>query len=354
MPLKKFNLGLIIPPLLIFSLSFMTLYSVSPNHAKNQLLFFIIGVLFYLGLSIIDYSVLAQFWKPLYVTNLGLLILIFVLGQTISGSTRWFTFFGFSLQPSEFAKFTLILTLGALLSQKPQRLKSFKGVIQLSLLFIPFFFAVVIQPDLGTTLVLLATFLGVLFYAGLNKLYFLVGFFLAGISSSPLWSLLKDYQKERILVFLNPQLDNLGAGYNVVQSLIAVGSGGLFGKGFGQGSQSHLQFLPAYWTDFIFASFSEEWGFIGLVILLLFFTVLFGFILYTASKSKDLLGHALVIGVFITLFSQFFINVGMNLGIMPVTGIPLPFMTYGGSSLITNLAMLGLVQSVWVHSFQRV
>ena len=177
----------------------------------------------------------------------------------------------------------------------------------------------------------------------------MAGFFLLSLGSSQIWNVLKDYQKKRILVFLNPQLDDLGAGYNVIQSLIAVGSGGLFGKGFGMGSQSHLNFLPAYWTDFILASFLEEWGFIGFMVLILFFISLLFFILGVSFKAKDFLGVSLSIGVFIILFSQFFINVGMNLGLMPITGIPLPFMTYGGSALVTNLAMMGLVQSIWIN-----
>jgi rod shape determining protein RodA len=346
---KKFNLTLVITPFLIFSLGFITLYSVSSFHAKGQLIFFIFGVLLYLLISNIDYRFLASLWKYFYGINLVLLLLVFIIGRTTFGSARWLTIFGFSLQPSEFAKFTQILALGSLISQSPEKIKTFKGLLKLVLPFVPFFLMVVIQPDLGTTLVLAATLLGVLLYVGLNKLWFLGGFFFIGILSSPLWTLLKDYQKERILVFLNPQFDNLGAGYNVVQSLIAVGSGGIFGKGFGYGTQSHLEFLPAYWTDFILASFAEEWGFVGFIVFLILFTLLLFFILRTATKSSDYLGVVLGIGVFVTIFAQFFINVGMNLGIMPVTGIPLPFMTYGGSALLTNMAMLGLVQSVWIH-----
>ncbi len=349
---KKFNPILVLFPFLIFLLGFITLYSVNPSNAQSQFLYFLFGFLIYLLISLLDYSVLASFWKQFYFLNLFLLVLVFVLGRTAFGSTRWLTLFGFSIQPSEFAKFTLILMLGALISQKPSRLHNIKGLFQLLVPFIAFFVAVVIQPDLGTSLILFATFFGVLFYMGLSKIWFLAGLSLIGILSSPIWSFLKDYQRERILVFLNPQLDNLGSGYNVVQSLIAAGSGGIFGKGFGQGSQSHLEFLPAYWTDFIFASFSEEWGFLGLSVLLLFFTILLGSILFVSRKSENTLGVALCVGVFITLFFQFFINVGMNLGIMPVTGIPLPLMTYGGSSLITNMAMLGLVQSVWIHTSQ--
>ena len=346
---KKFNLGLVIPPTLIFALGFTTLYSVSPEHAKNQLLFFIVGIAIYLLFSSLNYEFLASLWKYFYFGNLILLALVFILGKTVSGSARWFTIFGFSVQPSEFAKFVEVLSLGALISQKYENISTVKGLLKLIFPFVPFFILVFIQPDLGTTLVLIGTLIGVLFYIGLNKLWFMAGFFLLSLGSSQIWNVLKDYQKKRILVFLNPQLDDLGAGYNVIQSLIAVGSGGLFGKGFGMGSQSHLNFLPAYWTDFILASFLEEWGFIGFMVLILFFISLLFFILGVSFKAKDFLGVSLSIGVFIILFSQFFINVGMNLGLMPITGIPLPFMTYGGSALVTNLAMMGLVQSIWIN-----
>ena len=346
---KKFNLGLVIAPFLIFTLGFVTLYSVSLEHAKNQLFFFILGSGVYVLISVIDYKFLASLWKYFYGVNLFLLALVFIIGRTTFGSVRWLTIFGFSIQPSEFAKFVEVLALGALISERPQWINNLKGILRLIAPFVPFFIMVVIQPDLGTTLILAAVLIGVLLYLGLNKLWFLGAVFFFGLISSPLWSLLKDYQKQRILVFLNPQLDNLGAGYNVVQSLIAVGSGGLLGKGFGYGTQSHLEFLPAYWTDFILASFAEEWGFVGFAVFLLIFIALLIFVLKTANKASDFLGTALVIGVFVALFSQFFINVGMNLGLMPVTGIPLPFMTYGGSALVTNLAMLGLVQSVWIH-----
>lgn len=347
---KKLNLGLVIVPILIFSLGFVTLYSVSPSRAESQLLFFLVGILVYLSFSFLDYSVVSRAWKIFYFVNLFLLFLLFILGRTAFGSTRWLTILGFSIQPSEFAKFTLVLSLASIISHKPNTVHNLKGLFKLSFLFIPFFAAVLIQPDLGTSLILFATLIGVLVFMGMNKLIVFGGFFFLGLISTPLWNLLKDYQKERILVFLNPQLDSLGAGYNVVQSMIAIGSGGVSGKGFGHGSQSHLEFLPAYWTDFIFASFAEEWGFLGVFILLILFFMLFGSILITINRAKDLSGVAIGSGVLILFLTQFFINIGMNLGLMPVTGIPLPLMTYGGSALITNMALLGLIQSVWVHS----
>ena len=217
------------------------------------------------------------------------------------------------------------------------------------LYIVPLFGLVFIQPDLGTSIVIISIVLAILWFGGLKKIYFVVSLLLVGVFSTPLWSLLKDYQRERILVFLNPSLDILGSGYNVIQSSIAIGSGGLFGRGFGRGTQSHLQFLPVFWTDFVFAAFAEEWGFVGVMLLLSLFTILFFIILTISVKTKDSFGSLISIGVFTVFFLQFIVNVGMNLGIMPVTGIPLPLVSYGGSSLLTSAFLLGLVQSVWIH-----
>jgi len=223
------------------------------------------------------------------------------------------------------------------------------GRRRLAVLFLPMLFLVVVQPDLGTTIILLLIFVGMLFYAGVNKIYFVLAFVVLGLFSSPIWANLHDYQKERIIVFLNPTLDVAGSGYNVIQSTIAIGSGGLLGRGFGHGTQTHLQFLPVYWTDFIFAAFAEEWGLVGVVCILVFYAALLVSVLRISFKVESSFGSLLCAGVFILFFSQFGINVGMNLGILPVTGIPLPLVSYGGSSLVTSLFLLGLVQSVWIH-----
>ena len=349
MPWKKYNLFLVIFPILISSLGFITLFSVSPERAKDQFLFLIVGIVLFIPISLIGHHIFMRVWKYIYFGNIFFLFLTYALGKTILGSTRWLTVAGITLQPSEFMKLTLIISLSCLIAERPDRIKTFRGVITLFKYFLPAFIAVLIQPDLGTSVVLMIIFVGILLFAGLNYQPFLVSLGLLGIFSSPVWNLLKDYQKNRILVFLNPQLDKLGAGYNVVQSLIAVGSGGLMGKGFGRGSQSHLEFLPAYWTDFILASFAEEWGFIGLTVFILLFSAFLISLLFVVHKACDSLGSILTFGIFLAIFSQFFIGTGINLGIMPVTGIPLPFMTYGGSSLITTILMLGLAQGVWVQ-----
>lgn len=336
----KHNLLLLILPVLIFSLGFVTLLSTSPERAKSQFIYFIVGYCLFLITSLLDFETYKYYWKYFYLLILGLLVLTFTLGEIRLGSARWIDLGLLTLQPSEFAKIVLILTVSGFLVVK-SNLKAF-------LYFVPVFLFVLLQPDLGTSIVLTAAFIGILFFSGLNKIYFFIAFLVMGIFSSPLWNWLHDYQKKRILVFLNPTLDISGSGYNVIQSIIAVGSGGLFGKGFGRGTQSHLNFLPAHWTDFIFASFAEEWGFVGVAILILLFIILLFTILYVVYKSKDTYGNLLAFGVFMVFFTQFVINIGMNMGIMPVTGIPLPLVSYGGSSMLTSLILLGIVQNVWI------
>lgn len=349
MILKKFNLGLLILPVLIFSLGAATLFSTTPKLAKTQLLFFVVGMVFYFFFSYLDYAFFQYYWKYGYFLVLFLLILTFVIGEIRFGAARWLSLGLFSLQPSELSKFMLIITVAALVSSSKNYLKTFKNLLKIMLYVLPLIFLVFIQPDLGTSIISIFVVGALLFYGGLNIFYFVFALIFMGLFTAPLWEILQPYQQQRILVFLNPQLDTKGSGYNVIQSIIAVGSGGTFGRGFGRGTQSHLQFLPAYWTDFIFASFAEEWGFLGAIILYLLFALLLFTLLYIAYKIDDMFGSLIVYGITFVLFTQVLINVGMNIGIMPVTGIPLPLFSYGGSSLIVTLSMLGIVQSIWMR-----
>src|SRR3989344_4739262 len=296
------NLFLFILPVLIFSLGYVTILSTSPERAKIQLIYFLIGYGIYILVSFIDVRFFRYYWKIIYIITLLLLFLTYVAGDVRFGASRWFNLGLFVFQPSEFAKITMIIVFSSML---------------------------------------------ILFYSGLNKVYFLVTAMFIGVFSRPIWSLLKAYQKERILVFLNPALDVLGSGYNVIQAQIAVGSGGFLGKGFGHGTQSQYNFLPAHWTDFAFASFAEEWGFLGVVIMMILYTLLLAVLLYAAYSAKEAYGALIALGVFTVFLVQFIINLGMNLGVLPVTGIPLPLVSYGGSSLLSSMILIGLVQSVW-------
>jgi rod shape determining protein RodA len=345
----RFHLGLLALPALIFAIGTVSLVSIAPNLARNQSIFFIISVVIYFVISQVDFAFFKYYWKHISILVFVLLVLTYLLGQETFGAIRWLQISNINIQPSELAKFAVVISLPAILVNFKSA-GSFKKLLLGTLLITPFMSLVAIQPDLGTAIVIAAIFLGITFYFGLDLIYFAVGLLLFGVFSNPVWNLLKDYQKQRILVFLNPGLDLQGSGYNVAQSVIAVGSGQLLGRGFGRGTQSHLQFLPVYWTDFIFASFAEEWGFIGVAGILFLYVALLLTLLSVAHKTEDLFGKLLCAGVFSVFFAQFVINIGMNLGIMPVTGIPLPLVSYGGSSLITSLLLLGIVQSVWLHT----
>jgi len=347
--LRKLNLPLLIIPVFIYILGLITLFSTAPGLVKNHVLFFLISAVVYYLVTRTDYKVFLYLWKYFYYVTLALLVVTFFLGAEEFGSVRRFYIGFFGIQSSELAKLAIILALPAIISVNRSYTKKLSLLAKILFFFLPIFIAVLLQPDLGTSIVLFVITVGILFFSGIDRSYFLLFFIFLGFLSDYVWQVLKPYQKRRVLVFLNPQLDLLGSGYNVMQSIIAIGSGQLFGRGFGQGTQTHLKFLPVYWTDFIFAAFAEEWGFVGVLILLFLFCALFLSVLYVVKNVKDTYGALVVVGVFLMLFSQVLVNVGMNLGLLPVTGIPLPFVSYGGSSLLTSIFLLGLVQSVWIH-----
>jgi len=346
--IKRINIPLILLPVLLFIFGFITLLSTSPSLIKNHVLFFIVGLVLYFVFVLIDYSIYKFIWKYLYIFGAMLLFLTNFFAEFRSGAARWLEIGPWSFQTSEIAKLALIIALASFIIERKDNINSLKNMLLIIFMALLYVLLIFMQPDLGTSFVMMLIVGGVVLYAGLSKIYILVGLLIAGIFSAPLWHILKDYQKERILVFINPQLDVLGSGYNVIQSIIAVGSGGLIGKGFGQGTQSNLQFLPAYWTDFIFASFAEEWGFIGVFLFISIYTLLLFWLLRLVNSTDDLFGKLLCMGVFMMFFSQFTINVGMNLGIMPVTGVTLPLVSFGGTSMVVSMIMLGMVQNIWI------
>lgn len=347
--IKRFNLVLTIIPLLIFSLSYVTLLSTSFERARSQLLYFILGYFLFCLISLIDYQFYYAGTNYFLVLVYVLLGALFIIGKTVLGSARWLNIGGFNLQPSELAKLAAILYCASVIARKPNVFRNIKDLLKLVIPIIPLIALVLVQPDLGSAFVITFTFVFILIFSGLSYYYIVGGILALGISIEPLWYLLHDYQRNRILVFLNPSLDVLGRGYNVIQSLIAVGSGGLLGKGFGRGSQAQLNFLPVHWTDFIFASFSEEWGFVGVLMLLFFYILLLYSVVKIYYKANDKFGSVLALGALLNLFVQIFVNIGMNIGLLPVTGITLPLMSYGGSSMLVTFIMLGIVNSVWIH-----
>lgn len=305
-----------------------------------------IGVMFLI--SIFDYEQFEILLKPIAVVCLFLLILVKIIGTAGNwGAQSWIRLGPIGIQPSEIAKIGFILTFSYHLSKVTDKINEPKTLLLLLLHLCVPAFLIMLQPDLGSTLVFIFIFIVMLFTAGISVKYIIYSV-LVGVVSLPLiyLFLLSDYQKHRILVFLNPELDKLGSGYNVIQSKIAVGSGGFFGKGYLNGTQNQLGFLPTKHTDFIFSVIAEELGFIGAILVVIFLSVIIYRCIRTALNSKTLFGRYICIGVSAMFIFHAVENIGMCIGLTPVTGIPLPFFSYGGTSLLTNLVAVGLVLSV--------
>ena len=321
------------------------------DFALRQLLWMAAGGAALFFVVAVGYRRLLDMAYPVYGLTLFLLLLTVFLAPRIKGAQSWLSLGFFRFQPSEFAKISLILVLSKWLSRYPPlNLKAFLAGLGVAA---PAVLLVLAQPDAGSALVYLVITFGMLFIAGtpLRYLGTLAGL---GIGAAPfLWFFLKEYQKLRLLVFLDPMRDPLGAGYNVIQSRIAVGSGGFWGKGFMQGMQSKLRFLPEPHTDFIFSVYSEEFGFWGTSLLLILFAVLFSRIVAAGLRSRDRRCKILVSGVAVWIWFQMFESIGMSIGLMPVTGLPLPFLSYGGSALLSIFIALGLVGSVHIDSAKR-
>ncbi len=320
----------------------------------KQIYWIILGFAAFLIMAWIDYREIARFAYPIYLLTLLFLVLVSLIGRTGMGAKRWLMIGSFSFQPSELAKIGILLALAKFFSEDSP--KTGLGLKRLlfsgAILLLPSLF-ILKQPDLGTALSISTILLSMVFVMGLRS-RFLIYFVLISGMISPFagqffWNNLKDYQKKRIVTFMNPMEDPTGTGYQVIQSKIAIGSGGFFGKGLFGATQSQLKFLPERHTDFIFSAFAEQWGFIGVsVLFILFFIVIFWGI-EVATHSKDLLGSLIAVGIIGLISFYFFVNVGMTLGVMPVVGVPLPLVSYGGSAMVTTLAMLGLLFNIKVR-----
>jgi rod shape determining protein RodA len=353
---------IVIVVLLILAAGLLCLYSscyqkgvfIKKEIFTKQLLWVGVGIIVLFLVSRLDYRRLSILITPLYVISFLALLFVLISGRTIMGAQRWISLGDFSFQPSELGKFVLILSLAKYFSQKNVRdiQVSIRSANFFNGLVLPFGMAmlltalVLLQPDLGTAVVYLFIFLSIGYLAGM-PLRYIAGLVLAGLLSFPLfWHFLKEYQKSRLLVFLNPNIDPLGAGYTVIQSKIAIGSGRFFGKGWMAGTQSQLNFLAERHTDFIFSVWGEEWGFLGSLLLLFLYGFLILMILRVAELAKDVFGRLLAVGVASLLFFHVFVNIAMNIGISPIVGLPLPFISYGGSSLLINLVAIGIVLNI--------
>jgi rod shape determining protein RodA len=294
-----------------------------------------------------DYKWLKTFAWPLYVVQLGLLVVTLAIGSGVGGSARWVSIGPFQFQFSELAKILMIVILAAYLGERQGRLGSLSSILGACILVAPPWVLVMLQPDLGTSLVLLAILGGMLFMSGASLRWMgaMIGVVVAALPF--IWTyILRDYQKQRILGFLDPASDIQGAGYQLFQSQIAVGSGGLLGKGLTNGTQNQLNFLPVQESDFVAAIYLEELGFLGAMLLLVLFAALLWRIVVGGWRSKDPFGMMFGAGLASMILFQLIVNLGMVIGVMPITGIPLPFISHGGASLISIAIGLGILQSV--------
>jgi rod shape determining protein RodA len=331
---------------MLIVLGLLTIFSARADWLR-QVLWVALGVVAYSVAATFDYRRLRRLAPALYLAMLLLLVAVHLVGRTALGARRWLSVGGFPLEPSELSKLLLVLVLAGYLSRL-ERL-SWRALGGAVLLVAPPTYLILTQPDLGTTIVFVAVLMGMLFLAGARP-WQLGSLVVAALVALPLLPhLLHDYQRQRLEIFLNPAKDPLGAGYNLLQARIAVGAGGLFGQGWLHGLQGQLGFVPERATDFVFAIFAEEFGLLGCLVLLAIFGVLLIRLLRSAAVAPDRFGELVVGGVFVMLFAQVVENVGMNIGVLPIAGIPLPLISYGGSATITTLAALGLVQSVMLR-----
>jgi rod shape determining protein RodA len=358
--LVNFDGGLFIAVFLVTALGLLNLYSICSSSWETSSVYFFRQLYWVaLGLAVIvcvipvNYTTIIRYSYYLHAFTLLVLVVVIFLGKTKLGSQRWLSLGPVSVQPSELAKITFILALCKFYVENSSA-KAFRLID----LWFPFmlllltFLLIYIQPDLGTGGIIVLVFFSVIFFVRVDKKSLLV-FALSSVVLVPaLWFFLKDYQKKRVLTFLNPELDPLHSGYQIIQSKIAIGSGSFLGKGFTLGTQSQLRFLPEQHTDFAFSVWGEEWGFAGCVVLLLLFFIILYRGLGIAFNSKNVSGSLLAICIILLLFWQIIINIGMTIGLFPVVGVPLPFFSYGGSSLLSCMFGVGLLLNISMRKFK--
>jgi rod shape determining protein RodA len=355
--LKKIDYRIIIVIFILFGIGAVGLYSASHGAGGNsdeftkQMIWFAVGVVCMMAITFFDYKHLKKIWIIVYIVFLALLVGVLFSNRN-HGATSWYKIGIFSFQPSEFFKIVLIIGLSSLIAyfhEKEAINKITSLILLLIILAIPSFL-IIKQPDYGTALVMIFTFCIMLFIADINIKYIVAGVIVAIIALPLAYHfVLPDHAKTRIMVFINPELDPKGAGYNVIQSKLAVGSGMATGMGLLNGNQTQMGMLPMKTTDFIYSVISEEMGFFVSALIVLLYIILLYRILKVAHLAKDMFGKMICIGAFAMILAHVVENIGMTMGLMPITGIPLPFISYGGSSMLTNFIAIGLVQSVNVR-----
>jgi rod shape determining protein RodA len=336
-------------PLLLGSLATMTSFGGQSLLFEKQLAWLIVGLVCMFVVSSIDIRFLreSRFVVIAYICSLVLLVLVLLFGKTVKGAKSWFDFGGFSFQPIDFVKLLVVVVLAKYLSRRHVAIGQLKHLLISALYVLVPIGLIMLQPDFGSAMVVALLWLGMALVAGISRKHILlVGGILVLVFVTSWLFFFKPYQKARLVSFVNPTSDIRGSGYNAYQSVVAVGSGGVIGKGLGYGTQSRLNFLPEYQTDFVFAAFSEEWGFFGGFLILFCFCFLLWRIKVHAQRGASNFETLFCIGYMLLLFGHIIVNIGMNIGIMPVTGIPLPFMSYGGSHLLGEFIGLGIILSM--------
>lgn len=361
--LKRMDWLMVFPILALLGVGILFIYSAGfhGNNAvvrpfyKRQIMWVLLGFAVYVGAMSFDYRILKRYAWLMYAFSIVLLGLVFFIGVRIHGSLRWLNILGMNVQPSELAKIFTIVALASYLGRPDLDVRNPRNtLIALAIAGLPFAL-IALEPDLGTAMVLIPVIFVMLFMAGV-PLRILLILVCIGVMLAPIgWFGLDEYQRNRILVFWDPGQDPLGAGWNKIQSEIAIGSGGVTGKGFLEGTQNILGFLPRTVapTDFIYSVIAEETGFVGSTSVLLLYSLLVGRGCSVALVARDRFGQLLVIGISTMLFTHIFINVAMTIGLMPITGLPLPLISYGGSFLLGTMLALGLLQSVYVRRYRH-
>jgi rod shape determining protein RodA len=343
--------------ILFFSVIFMAVaglvtmgsFGTSTNYFSRQIIWILISVVVFFILSLFDYRFLKRTGVvvTIFASCAALLLILFVVGHVSKGAQSWFSFGGMSLQPAELVKLAIVILLAKYFSKRHIEIANIRHIFVSGFYVFIVFALVLFQPDFGSALIIFLIWLGLILLSGISKKHLLAVFILGSLAFGALWGfVLQDYQKSRVINFIHPLADIRGTGYNAYQSTIAVGSGQLTGKGIGYGTQSKLSFLPEYQTDFIFPAYAEEWGFLGVILLFSLFGILLWRIIriayYGATNFEILFGC----GIAIMFVSHFLVNVGMSIGIMPVTGITFPFMSYGGTNLLTSFVGLGILMGM--------
>jgi rod shape determining protein RodA len=358
--IQNFDWTLMLILLLIAGVSVINLYSATypireaggAQIFMKQIYWFLIGFAVLLLMTTFDYHLLERLAYPIYFFSIALLVIVLFLGDMRSGSQRWISFAGISFQPSELMKVSMVITLAKFFNDHAQ-----VNEYRLRDLWQPFLLVavpallIIREPDLGTALLIVIVCFSIVLFAKMKWRSLLILIFVT-VSSGPFfWMNLKPYQQRRVLTFLSPDLDPLGAGYHINQSKIAIGSGLLWGKGFLKGTQTRLHFLPEQHTDFVFSVLAEEWGFLGVLILLLLFLALIVWGISIARISKDRFGTLIAVGVVAVIFWQTVINVSMTTGLLPVVGIPLAMVSYGGSAILSTMIGMGLLMNISMRRF---